>query len=324
MKIYYKHTEAKNGGFGVLGNGIRKALLQKGHKLVEHNPDVVLVYGVPQILMDARKKFPDKKIVYYTVWESSRYPEKWIKMIEISKPDLVLTATKYTQWVLSRDDIKAEVWHHGIDDRWKYKKRKDDGILTFIHYNAFEWRKGWDIALLAFRRQFGDREDVRLILKGRERDARVWIADPKTDKLGFNNVEEILGHVNDQEMVDMIYRADCGVFPVHGEGWMLPSMECAASGIPVIMSKQMSMTEQWVRGYIDLKIDGWINARPRYSGAMIQPSIRHLQELYKWCDEHQNELGEMGKVASKDIHEKFNWSKITDQLIVHLNKLNIK
>jgi glycosyltransferase involved in cell wall biosynthesis len=317
MRIYYSHTESRNGGFSVLGKGIRRELLKAGHELVDSNPEVCLTYGIPDQAEIARKKFPNVPLLYYTVWESSIYPDTYIQAINNAKVDLVLTATKFTQWTLSRAGIDAKVWWHGIDDRWEYKPRRDDGVFTFLHYNAYEWRKGWEIVLGAFLEEFKEDEPVKLILKARERenaDYLLPITMDKSESLPFSNVEEILGHISDEAMVDMLERADCGVFPVRGEGWFLPATECVAQGIPVIMPNVCSMSEQWGTGYFDCGIDGYINASPRYPGYMIQPSLKGVRKQMRYCFENEKEVRELAKKGSEEVFKKFDWQKIIRDL----------
>jgi glycosyltransferase involved in cell wall biosynthesis len=316
MRIYFDTTESRNGGFSILSNGIRNGLLKAGHELVQERPDVCFTYGIPDRAVEARKKFPKIPLIYYTVWESSIYPDKYTEAVKEAKVDLVLTAAKFTQWVLKRNGIKSKVWHHGIDDRWEYKERRDDGIFTFLHYNAYEWRKGWEIVLGAFLEEFSREEPVKLILKARERDNAEYIIpiNSQDNKLPFTNVEEILGHISDEAMVDMLERADCGVFPVRGEGWFLPSMECVAQGIPVIMPNAMAMSEQWGKGYFDCGIDGYICASPRYPGYMIMPSLEGVKKQMRFVYENEKEVRKLAKQGSKDVFKKFNWSKIIGDL----------
>ena len=322
MRIYFGFTESKNGGFSILANGIKRALLAAGHELVDDRPEVCLTYGIPDKAEEARAKFPKVPLIYYTVWESSRYPEVYVKSIKTSKPDLVLTATEFTKWVLKRDGIKSEVWLHGIDDRWEYKPRRDDGVYTFLHYNAYEWRKGWEIVLGAFLEEFSDNEPVRLILKARERDNADYLLPvgmSKDSPLPMNNVEEILGHISDEAMVDMMERADCGVFPVRGEGFFMPSFECVAQGVPVIMPNIMGMAQQWGSGYFDCGIDGYINASPRYPGYMIMPSLEGVKKQMRYCYEHEQEVRELAKKGSKEVFKKYNWRKIIKDLEGYIN-----
>ena len=321
MRIYFDTTESKNGGFSVLSAGIKNGLIKAGHQLVDSNPEVCFTYGIPDRAVQARKKFPNTPLIYYTVWESSKYPETYLKAVKEAKIDLVLTAAKFTQWVLSRDGIESKVWWHGIDDRWQYKPRRDDGVFTFLHYNAYEWRKGWEIVLGAFLEEFGETEPVRLILKARERDNADYLlpAGDEKGKLPFSNVEEILGHISDEAMVDMLARADCGVFPVRGEGWFLPSMECVAQGIPVIMPKKMAMEEQWGTGYFDCGIDGYINASPRYPGYMIAPSLEGVKKQMRYVYEHEKGVRELARKGSEEVYNKFNWTKIIGDLEKYIN-----
>lgn len=317
MRIYYSHTESKNGGFSILGKGIRDGLLKRGHELVESNPEVCVTYGIADKAVEARKKFPKVPLIYYTVWESSKYPETYTQAIKNANVDLVLTATEFTRWTLSREGIKAKVWHHGIDDRFEYKSRKDDGVFTFLHYNAYEWRKGWEIVLGAFLEEFKENEPVKLILKARERDNADYLLPITMDKhspLPFANVEEILGHLSDDEMVQLLERTDCGVFPVRGEGWFLPATECVKQGIPVIMPNVCSMSEQWGTGYFDCGIDGYINASPRYPGYMIMPSLEGVKKQMRYVYENEKEVRELAKQGSKEVTKKFNWNKIIKDL----------
>lgn len=314
MRIALEFTIAVNGGYGILSNGLRKGLVKAGHEIVEDNPEIVFCYGTPDVVVRARDRYKNVPLVYYTVFESSRYPEPWIKTIKEQDITLLLTATEYTKWTLSRDGLEAKILHHGVDDRWSYKPRRDDGVFTFIHWNAFEWRKGWDIVLGAFMEEFGEDEPVKLILKARETDNAKYLYQRGTNSLGIKNVEEIIGHLSDEAMVDMMERADCGVFPVKGEGWFINSMECVAQGIPVIMPNRMGMAEQWGVGYIDLGIKGYINASPRYPGYMIMPSLEDCKKKMRWAYEHQDECKDLGLIGSKQVHERFNWDRIINDL----------
>jgi len=309
MKIDYRYTDAKNGGYGVLGKGIAREL-SKRHELASSSPDIVLAYGVPEVLRKAREDYPNGKVIYYGVWESSKYQPEWAEAVKKANPNLVLVSAQYLVKVFAKSGIEAKVWHHGIDERWQFKERLDDGVYTFVHYNAFEWRKGWDLVLKAFLDEFAEDEKVNLILKGREYHDATFAVDPLTKTIEAPNVEVLLGHISDEAMVNMLDRADCGVFPVKGEGWFLPATECASCGIPVIMSNKMGMAEQFVEGYIDLEIDGWFNSGHRYPGAMIMPSYADLRKKMRWCKENEDKTRELGRKASENVKKEFNWDKV--------------
>ena len=129
MRIYFDYTESRNGGFSILGQGIKRELIKAGHQLVDSNPEVCITYGIPDKAVDARRKFPNTPLIYYTVWESSRYPETYLKAIKEAKIDLVLTATKFTRWVLSRDDIRSKF---GIMELTIGGNTNQEGMMEYL------------------------------------------------------------------------------------------------------------------------------------------------------------------------------------------------
>lgn len=321
MRVDFRYTQAKNGGFGVLGKGIEAALLQLGHEVTRNKPDVVMCYGVGQLLQEVGREYGKERppLVFYTVWESSDYPKDWAEIIKAQNTDLVLTATQFTVNSLKAVGVDAKVWHHGIDTRWRYKPRRDDGLFTFLHYNAYEWRKGWEIVLKAFTEEFAVTEPVRLILKARERGESVWIVPQPDAGLEHPLITELIGHISDEAMVNMMDTADAGVFPVKGEGWFLPATECAACGIPPILPKHMQLTEQWIDGgYIPLELDGWIHAMPRYPGYMMMPSVDDLRKKMRWCVDNEPTVREMGRRCAREVQRRFNWRKIGKDLEKYL------
>ena len=329
MVVCFEATQAPCGGFGTLSNGIINGLKKAGYTISEKNPDVLLAYGVDTEVREVRKRHPNTPLIYYTVWESSKYPEHWVKTAQEMKVDLILTAAEYTKQSIIDSGWKGrvEVWHHGIDDVWQYRERKDDDIFTFIHYNAYEWRKGWDLVLGAFLKEFQTEEDVRLLFLARQRDYANWLipGNQNLDRpISFRNVEEKLGYFSREELANLIGSADVGVFPVHGEGWFLPATECVAQGLPVIMPNQMAMAEQWNAGCIDVELDGYINVSPRYPGYMIQPSVDDLQKKMRWCYNNKDKCKEMGKAGSVEVHKRFSWDKIIKDLEVYLKLIGEK
>lgn len=356
MKIYFRHTIAPNGGYGILGKGIKEAFRFAPFELIGYNdeiysqesPDVVLTYGMPDLIDFVRKAkktnnffrttrhWKRKNIlwVHYAVWESSQIPPGFINAYK--KPDLMLVSTKYIEKAMRKGGLKnALIWHHGIDPRFKFQERRDDGVFTFLHHNAYEFRKGWEVVLQAFTQEFYIDEPVKLIMKARERRQSVWILPQrgpltheqnelfKRDrqqflaqfKIDHPLIEEKIGHLTDDEMVELNAQADCFVFPAKGEGWGLPPFEAAAMGITPIVTARGSFKE-WFRPdcMIEAPIAGYFKAAPRYPGYMFYPSVLGLRRKMRWAFEHQTELREMGRKSSKYIHAEYNWSKIINEL----------
>lgn len=352
IKVAYHHTQAPNGGFGVLGKGFYKAL--KKHpdiNLIQYNeevyddliPDIVFTYGTPEQIYNKLKIHgPGPLHVHYFVWESSHLPTEWFRSLKI--PDTLLTAAQYTQKAAKRIGLEANILHHAVDDRFQYREPKNDGIFTFLHHNAYEFRKGWEVVLEAFTKEFSLDEPVKLIMKARERKHSVWLLPARhrmtpseyklwqedrqayIDQLSLGHplIEEKIGHLTDEEMVNMNAEADCFLFPAKGEGWGLPPFEAAAMGIVPILPNKGSFAE-WFNDecMIDVGISGYINVEPRYNGYMHQVSTNSLRKKMRWAFNNQDKIKEMGVACSEYIHKYYNWEVVTEVLYQEfINTLN--
>lgn len=347
IKIYYAHTESPNGGFGVLGKGIKKMLenhkefelLKFQGKLPKQKPDVIFTYGTPPLVSYIQqqrglKGWEGVPHVHYAVWESSHIPPEHV--IEYHRPDLMLTATEYTRRSFRYAGIRAKIWHHAVDERFQYREPQDDGVFAILHHNGYEYRKGTAELIEAFQREFSLDEPVKLVIKARERKLSVWLTPShkiltpeqlrlrREDReeflrraLEINHplIEEKIGHISDEEMVQLNTSADLFAFPAKGEGWGLPPFEAMAMGI-VPMVPEYGCFKEWVNSeyMLLLKQDGYLNTGLRYPGFMFNPSIKHMRKLMRYAFEHQDELKEMGKKGSEYIHANYNWEKVGDEL----------
>ena len=319
MRIDYRFPNLKYGGFGNLGNGVLKYLQKRGHIITRDNPDAILCYGPDDVMngLDGHSV----PLVYYTVWESSKYPSNWTSSIRRYRPDLVLTATEFTKESLKEQGIESKVWHHAVNDHFESRERTHDGF-RFIHWNAYEWRKGWELVVMAFVEEFKEDEDVQLVLLARDRGHANFLVDHNNNiDFGHKNIKEVIGALNNDGLMDLICSADVGVFPVKGEGWFMPSQEFAATGGVPMLPNRMGLSEQWIDGYIDIELDGYINAEPRYPGYMMMCSIKDIRKKMRWAFENKELIRKTGKELSKKVKKKFNWSKIIVELENHLNSV---
>lgn len=351
MKVFYLFTNGKNGGFGILGKGIQKMFEKSRYfdlvgvgvdEVPQEEPDLIFTYGTPDLFDVVRelrkeKKWNNFKHAHYFVWESSKIPSEFVS--QFFSADLLITAAEYTQKAAKYAGLKnTKVWHHAVDARFKYiEKDFETGTFTFLHHNGYEYRKGTEFVIEAFAKEFYLDEDVRLIIKARERKQSILLSpkiSPYTPEqlelkrtnpaefrkqyltLQHPQIEEIIGHVTDEEMVAINEMAHCFVFPAKGEGWGLPPFECLAMGIVPIMPAYSCFSEWFDKRYmLEVKEYGYTNTEPRYTGYMYHPSIKSLRKQMRWAFEHRKELKQMGKEGSKHIHDNYNWKKIHDELV---------
>jgi glycosyltransferase involved in cell wall biosynthesis len=351
IRVHFNHTRANNGGYGVLGRGIRGMLeesnqfdlvMYNGERLKPDEPELYFSYGMPDVIEQRKHYHKHTRMphVHYCVWESSKLPEYYIKSLK--KVDLVLTATRYTKNSLIKQGIKnVEVWHHAIDDRFEHRKPLNDGVFTFLHYNGYEFRKGTEVLIRAFTEEFGVNEPVKLVIKARERDYGAWYCKPvkywtkdliaKRDsgeemyKLDHPLIEEKIGHLTDEAMVHMLKQADCFVFPAKGEGWGLPPMEALRMGIVPIIPNVSGFSEWFDDRYmIEVAIDGFINSEPRYPGHMWHIDKDDLKKQMRWAYMNQEKLVEMGREGSVHVKTYYSWEKIHNDLYYLFSSSTIK
>lgn len=350
MRTHYIHTNNKNGGFGVLGKGILKMFQESDffeltgngiYDLPKKEPDLIFTYGTPDLfneIRDIRKenKWNNFKHIHYFVWESSKIPSEHV--LEFHSADLLLTAADYTRKSARYAGLKPKVWHHAVDLRFEYiDKDFENGTFTFLHHNGYEYRKGTEFVIEAFTKEFGLDEDVKLIIKAREKKLGIWLSPkispytPEQLEMKRNNIEEfreryltlqhpqieeIIGHVTDEEMVDINMAAHAFVFPAKGEGWGLPPFECLAMGIVPLMPKYSCFGEWFDERYmLEIKEEGYTNTEPRYTGYMYHPSVKSIRKQMRWAFENRKELKEMGRLGSKHIRENYSWDKIHNDLV---------
>jgi glycosyltransferase involved in cell wall biosynthesis len=124
---------------------------------------------------------------------------------------------------------------------------------VFLNVGKWETRKGHDVILTAFERAFTKSDNVRLIMSCHnpcfptkekyETYNRQWVTYYKDSALG-EKIEIFGGRFNSQEgVVNLMARADCGVFPSRAEGWNLPLLEMLALGKHVIATDYSAHTE---------------------------------------------------------------------------------
>ena len=127
------------------------------------------------------------------------------------------------------------------------------GCFKFFSNFKWEYRKGWDVLLAAYLREFTPDENVALYLKtylygvpdAQARDVnaiteRLHRYAEKVLKLDRRALPKVFILPEERPAHEMpgLYKAmDCFVLPTRGEGWGLPLQEAMAMGLPTIGTK---------------------------------------------------------------------------------------
>lgn len=288
-------------GYGVASFHLINELQNQGVKISTYKKDqkIGFLFHSPQALI----KLENPVKLIYTMFESDKIPDEWIEYLQIA--DKVFVPTQWCMEVFAKSGIATEVVPLGYNDKiYKYKeryvKRDKNEPFTFIHYNAFNIRKGFLEVLKAFNKAFEKDEPVKMIFKTTLN--QIPLPLPPTQ---YPNIEVITGAKPEEEMRDLLYRSDCFVFPSRGEGFAIPPLEAMATGLPVIVPNAHGITEYFNPEYMyEAKIKETCPAiYARYKGIdvgkMVVTDIDQLAQQMRFIYEHQEEANEVGKKASE-------------------------
>lgn len=284
-------------GYGMSSKHLIGALEQAGVTLSEYyaEQEIGLLYHSPHSITRLDTKY---KIVY-TMFESDKIPEDWIDYLHAA--DLVIVPSKWCQKIFKESGIDTIVVPLGYNDQvFQYKDRPARDVFTFLHYDAFNTRKGHFEVVEAFDNEFKHDEKVRLLLK----TTREMVSVP-LNKSAYPNIDVIYGKVTETELADICYSADAFVFPSRGEGFALTPLEAMATGLPTIVPNAHGISEYFDKRYM-YGVQATEKCQAIYRrlsdvGSMVKTDIPDLQRQMRYIFEHQVEARKKGKAASSYV-----------------------
>jgi glycosyltransferase involved in cell wall biosynthesis len=206
-----------------------------------------------------------------------------------------------------------------------------EGAKGFTFLSVFDWslRKGWDILVRAFVAEFGQKEDVCLVIKthsslGYSSEQIVaQVSQYIQDDLGLDpeRIPDIIfqeGDLPAQRMQHFYLAGDCFVLPTRGEGWGRPYMEAMALGLPVIgtgwsgNTAFMNADNSFLIDYevVDVAERAWTET-PTFKGhRWAEPSGAHLRRLMRQTFEDRTAARALGALARDYIHTHYSYCQV--------------
>lgn len=316
--IYYATVRNTPDGYGMSRDHMLAELSALGLQLSEINADqkVALVYNYPYNVVSIRN---DVRVLF-TMFESDKIPEDWKDYLLAA--DEVIVPSRWCAKVFAKEGIKTTVVALGYNDRvFTYQMRPAGrDVFTFIHYNSFNLRKGFQEVFEAFNQEFAKDEPVRLILKTVQETTALPIV-----KSVYPNIDVRKGVMSEEELVGLLREADCMVYPSRGEGFGITPLEAMATGIPAIVPNAHGISEYFNKNYmLEVKATERMPALHNHFkgqdiGDMVVCDVADLRKQMRYAFEHQDEMAELGAAASNYV-KKYTYRRTAARLAAILRK----
>lgn len=296
-------------------DGDRRAILERFPE--RRLASIALLYGSMAGVLD---RAPGPRIAY-TVWESTRLPDDWHG--PLAGVDRIWTATPWGKRVLVANGFTADrvdVVPEGVDTTLFHPAVPPalprPGPFRFLAVGRWERRKGLSELVAAFDAEFGDGDDVELVLAGLHAHQPDLDLGAKLRGLGLRRPGrlKIVPAVRTHATFAGLYTAcDAFVAPSRAEGWGLPATEAMACGLPVIVTGYSGPTA--FIGQHAYRIDHrLVPVDERFFeradgdlGLWAEPDWAHLRHLMRRVHRDREEARARGLAGAREVAERLTW-----------------
>ncbi|EOY19277.1 UDP-Glycosyltransferase superfamily protein [Theobroma cacao] len=206
----------------------------------------------------------------------------------------------------------------------------------FVFLSVFKWefRKGWDVLLKAYLREFSRDDGVVLYLltnpyhSNRDFDNKIvqFVEHSHMEKPanGWASVCVIDTHIAQVDLPKLYKAADAFVLPSRGEGWGRPIVEAMAMSLPAITTNWSGPTEYLTEeNSYPLPVDrlSEVTEGPFKGHLWAEPSVIELQALMRHVISNVEEAKAKGKQARKDMIRKFSPEIVAGMITGHIQNI---
>lgn len=267
------------------------------------NNAITLIHNLPSAI-DASTTSNN---VLYTMCEGDTVPDSWKPYLQ--KATRILVPSKFVQDAFSKVGFETNVVPLGYDPEvFTFKPKVESNPYTFLHYEAFQDRKGWEDLLDAWNISGLAQEefDAKLIFKTIQPFTKVTeILKSRNIELPYN-VSVISGPLPHESINGLLHAVDCFVFPSRGEGFSLPPIEAMATGTPVILSKAHSHLDFYDERFMygvdcNIKIPATTEFALDQQGSFVRCNVDILAKALRHVYDNKQEAKEKGELSSQCI-----------------------
>lgn len=264
--------------------------------------------------------------------------EKW----HLSQQDILLCCSNWAKKILQKYvdreifvvplgvdksifNINNSSLNEHVDQNADYDSNR--GVVRFLNIGKIEYRKGHDILVNAFCDAFEPTDNVQLFMSWSnpflsDEETAEWTKLYKESKLGEKII--FLPWLPDQSnLVKLIGKVNCGIFPSRAEGWNLPALEMLACGKSVIATDYGGHTEFLDSENAELveideledAFDGkWFFGQGKWAqigDRQYAQLVYHMRQVYNKYRQNPKHINQKGVETA----DKFSWQNSAEKLV---------
>lgn len=206
----------------------------------------------------------------------------------------------------------------------------------FVFLSVFKWeyRKGWDVLLRSYLKEFSGADDVALCLLTNAYHTQSDFANKIVEYVEGSDLEQpingwapvyvIDGHIAQVDLPRLYKAANVFVLPSRGEGWGRPVVEAMAMSLPVITTNWSGPTEYLTdENSYPLPFDGMseVEDGPFKGHLWAEPSVDKLRFLMRNVLSNPGEAKAKGVRARLDMKGRFSPEIVAEEIVDHLQQI---
>lgn len=310
--------------------------------------ETVIVHMTPDLAPQYKFANPDKRVINYTVWETSNIHPHWTD--SCNNMDEIWVPCEWNVEGFRNSGVRVPIYKipHGISpDFFDDVKAEDinfpgvDRDKTFIFYSIFQWnfRKNPDALLRSYFAAFGPEDDVLLVIK-------TYVGSGRSVEEESNQIKEVIQRIkNDLGLsyypkirlvtnplstlqVKALHKlGHCYVILPRGEGWGLTTFEAGLAGTPVISTGMgghmefMNENNSYPVDFMETYVSGMGNFNRWYLGnqTWAEPSVIDAAKKMRQVYSNYGIAKEKALLLQKRIKEEFSWDRVAKLMIDRIN-----